>query len=112
MNQVVDLANENFLLHSLLGQETDAEGLLWDDEDAGEAKRRYAMLLLDLEGYSHRSIAWTLHERKAWNLHIKHALKDVFGEVLPSLTVLQIREGNGASCSRPLQRIGRLTRRR
>jgi len=93
LNQVVDLANENFLLHSLLGQETDAEGLLWDDEDGSKEQRRYAMLLLDLEGYSHRSIAWTLHERKAWNLHIKHALKDVFGVVLPGLTVLQIREG-------------------
>lgn len=93
LNQVVDLANENFLLHSLLGQETDGEGLLWDDEDVGVEQRRYAMLLLDLEGYSHRSIVWTLHERKAWNLHIKHALKDIFGVVLSDLVVLQIREG-------------------
>ncbi|WP_068785142.1 response regulator [Paenibacillus phocaensis] len=93
LHQVVDLANENFLLHSLLGQETDGEGLLWDEEDGQMEQRRYSMLLLDLEGYSHRSIVWTLHERKAWNLHIRHALKEIFGELLPDLTVLQIREG-------------------
>ncbi|MGG6309745.1 response regulator transcription factor [Paenibacillus macerans] len=93
LNQVVDLANENFLLHSLLGQETEQEGLLWDEEEGTAEERRYAMLLLDLEGYSHRSIVWTVHERKAWNLHIKHALKDMFAETLAGLTVLQIREG-------------------
>lgn len=93
LNQVVDLANENFLLHSLLGQETDQEDLLWEEEEGVVIRPSYAMLLLDLEGYSHRSINWTLHERKAWNLHIRHALRELFGELLPGMTVLQIREG-------------------
>lgn len=93
LNQAVDLANENFLLHSLLGQETEQDGLVWDEEDEPAEKRRFAMLLVDLEGYSHRSIVWTLHERKAWNLHIKHMIKDLFSQVLAGLTVLQIREG-------------------
>lgn len=109
LNRAVDLANENFLMHSLLGQETEGEGLLWDDEEGGRECRRYAMLLLDLEGYSHRSIVWTLHERKAWNLHIKQALKDIFGEVVPGLAVLQIREGEwcmvfpSPSADRPIE---------
>lgn len=93
LHQVVDLANENFLLHSLLGQETDHEALLWEKEDGVELRPAYAMMLIDLEGYSHRSITWTLHERKAWNLHIRHELRELFGEVLPGMTALQIREG-------------------
>ncbi len=90
--RVASLANENYLLHSLLGQEREEEGVLWDKEESGEWKFR-GVMLLDLEGYAHRSISWTLHERKAWNQHIKNMLKDMFKPIIREYTVLQVREG-------------------
>ncbi|MFD1176220.1 helix-turn-helix domain-containing protein [Paenibacillus puldeungensis] len=93
LSQAVHLANENVLLHTLLGQETERESLLWAEEEGMGEERRYSVMLLDLDGYSYRSITWNSHERKAWNLHIKRTLKDVFGDMMEGLTVLQIREG-------------------
>lgn len=93
LNRVAYLANENYMLHSLLGQETEEEGVLWDEEDGLANKKAYSVLLIDLEGYSHRSISWTVLERKAWNLRIKNMLKDIFSPILKGQTVLQIREG-------------------
>ncbi|GGD57816.1 response regulator [Paenibacillus nasutitermitis] len=93
LNRVADLANENYMLHSLLGQETEKECVLWDEEDGLADKKAYSLLLIDLEGYSHRSISWTVPERKAWNLRIKNMLKDIFNPILQGQTVLQIREG-------------------
>ncbi|MCM3698325.1 response regulator [Paenibacillus macerans] len=93
LDQAKDLAAENFLLHSLLGQETE-NGVLWDDEEGSAEERRYAVLLVDFEGYSHHSLPWSAHERKAWNLQTKHAIQEIFGGVFPAgATVLQIREG-------------------
>ncbi|MGZ7443859.1 response regulator [Paenibacillus sp. TH7-28] len=93
LDQAKDLAAENFLLHSLLGQETE-NGVLWDDEEGSAEERRYTVLLVDFEGYSHHSLPWSAHERKAWNLQTKHAIQEIFGGVFPAgATVLQIREG-------------------
>lgn len=93
LHQARDLAAENFLLHALLGQETD-NGALWEEEEEPAKERRYAVMLLDFEGYSHHSLPWSAHERKAWNLRTKHAIKEIFGGVFPAgATVLQIREG-------------------
>lgn len=93
LNRVASLANENYMLHSLLGQETEEEGVLWDEEERAGERNYRGVLLLDLEGYAHRSISWTLHERKAWNLHIKNLLKDLFKPIIKEYTVLQVREG-------------------
>ncbi|RCX23118.1 two-component system response regulator YesN [Fontibacillus phaseoli] len=93
LNRVASLANENYILHTLLGQEREEEGVLWDEEDGGEESKTRGVLLLDLEGYAHKSISWTLHERKAWNLHIKNLLKEMFASIIKQYTVLQVREG-------------------
>lgn len=92
MNQAVDLANESVLLHALLGQETERDSFLWGEDEAAK-ERKYGTLLIDLDGYSFESISWSIHERKAWNLHIKRKLRDIFGDMIKGLIVLQIREG-------------------
>ncbi|RRJ66497.1 response regulator [Paenibacillus oralis] len=93
LHQAKDLAAENFLLHALLGQETE-NGALWDEEQGPAEERCYVLLLLDFEGYSHHSLPWSAPQRKAWNLRTKHAIKEIFGGVFPAgATVLQIREG-------------------
>ncbi|MEF2964492.1 response regulator [Paenibacillus sp. M1] len=99
LSRVASLANENAMLHSLLGLETGEESEWWDERGEPEGAElpalpeHHGVLLLDLEGYAHRSISWTVHERKAWNLHIKNTLKDIFGAMNEHCTVLQVREG-------------------
>ncbi|MDQ0088250.1 two-component system response regulator YesN [Paenibacillus anaericanus] len=110
LNRVAYLANENYMLHSLLGQETEEEGVLWDEEDGLANEKRYAVLLLDLEGYAHRSISWTAYERKAWNLQIKNMLKDIFSPILKDKTVLQIREGEWCVIFPSPERDSRITK--
>ncbi|WP_068616882.1 response regulator [Paenibacillus tuaregi] len=92
IDQVVHWANENFLLHTLLGQEADKGKLILDEESLLERKD-FAVLVVDIEGYAHQSITWSIHERKAWNLHIKEMLRETFVSMLKEQTVLQIREG-------------------
>ncbi|RXZ83660.1 response regulator [Paenibacillaceae bacterium] len=94
LRRMASWANENYLLHSLLGQEAAEEEALWWEEDAEHAgQESYSVLLFDLEGYTRQSILWPVEERKAWNLHIKTALKDMLSKVLEQYTVLQVREG-------------------
>jgi len=93
LSQVASLANENILLHSLLGQDTVRDEELWQDEDGAVHLDSYAVLLLDMDGYAHESISWTSPERKAWNLEIKLKLKELFLPLLRDYTVLQVREG-------------------
>ncbi|MBP1999407.1 two-component system response regulator YesN [Paenibacillus shirakamiensis] len=102
LTQVVHWANENFLLHTLLGQETDKGDIhLGEDEDVLDRKE-YAILLVDLEGYAHQSITWSVHERKAWNLHMKEMIRETFQPLMKEQTVLQIREGEWCVvCSSP-----------
>lgn len=93
LNRMANLANENNLLHSLLGQETAKEDILWQDEEESDHPHSYAVLLLDMDGYAHESISWPFPERKAWNLDIKQKLKELFLPLLRDFTVLQVREG-------------------
>lgn len=93
LNRVATLASEKYLLHLLLGQETEEESVLWDGEEEAEGRKVHGLLLLDLEGYAFKSMSWSVHERKAWNLHIKNAIKEVFYPITGQGTVLQVREG-------------------
>jgi two-component system response regulator YesN len=92
LTRVASLASENYLLHSLLGQETEEDCVLWNEEEGLANELGYGIVLIDLEGYAHGSISWSPYERKAWNLKIKNILKDVFSSILKG-TILQIREG-------------------
>lgn len=93
LSRVESLANENILIHSLLGQEAVKEDELWQDEEGAGHPDSYAVLLLDMDGYAHESISWPAPERKAWNLEIKLKLKELFLPLLRDYTVLQVREG-------------------
>ncbi|NWL87433.1 MULTISPECIES: response regulator transcription factor [unclassified Paenibacillus] len=93
LSRVASLANENILIHSLLGQEAVKEDELWQDEEGAVHPDSYAVLLLDMDGYAHESISWPAPERKAWNLEIKLKLKELFLPLLRDYTVLQVREG-------------------
>lgn len=93
LNRVATLASEKYLLHLLLGQETEEESVLWDGEEEAEGRKVHGLLLLDLEGYAFKSMSWSVHERKAWNLHIKNAIKEAFYSIAGRGTVLQVREG-------------------
>ncbi|WP_433946321.1 response regulator transcription factor [Paenibacillus sp. SN-8-1] len=92
LNEVILWANENYLLHTLLGQEADKAKMILAEENLVERKN-FAVLLVDLNGYAYKSMTWTNHERKVWNLHIKEKLKDVLGNVLMEMTIVQVREG-------------------
>lgn len=93
LHEVAALINENLMLHALLGQEIDDEVLWWGEEEASYQRTVQGLLLLDLEGYSQHSITWSIQERKTWNLHIKHKLRELFGALIPEHTVVQVREG-------------------
>ncbi|MNS26937.1 putative response regulatory protein [compost metagenome] len=92
LNEVIHWATENYLLHILLGQEADKTKMILDEENLVERKD-FAVLLVDLYGYAYKSMTWTIHERKAWNLHIKEKLKEMLGNLLMEQTVIQVREG-------------------
>lgn len=92
-SRMASMINETYMLHSLLGQETEIEGGWWNEEDVAAGRSHYGILLLDLEGYARRSMSWTIDERKTWNLYIKNLLKNLFVTLVDRYTVLQVREG-------------------
>lgn len=93
LEQTALLFNESYMLQALLGQATD-EGIQWlSDDERGEQHQVKGMLLLDLVNYAQCSLSWSTQERKDWNVHIKRVLSELFKELVPKCTVLQVREG-------------------
>ncbi|WP_028562561.1 response regulator [Paenibacillus pinihumi] len=92
LQEVASRVNETYLLHALLGIEQEPGNALREEEDTAD-EERYGVLLVDLEGYAHQSMMWTIRERKAWNLRLTTVLKDMLAPLMREYTVLQVREG-------------------
>lgn len=87
---VIQWANEHFLSQLLAGHgflgEVDSE------EDEFLVSQRYAVVLVDLEGYARASVLWEAKLRLELNRRIKKLLRNVF-PASSGLNVLQLREG-------------------
>jgi len=93
-DRIAYLANENYLLHSLLGQSSKEEHPLWSEEEGWVDELDYYMYLVDVNEYAYASIQWSVTDRKDWNKKIRRKLKSLLDEwQTTEATVLQIREG-------------------
>lgn len=93
-DRIAYLANENYLLQSLLGQSYKEEHPLWSEDEEWVDELSYFMYLVDVNEYAYASVQWTVANRKDWNKKIRKKLKMMLDErQAKEAAVLQIREG-------------------
>jgi two-component system response regulator YesN len=92
-DKVAHLAYEKILYDVLMGLSTVGEHHLLplDEQDADDLI--FTCLLVDIEGYSQKSLHWTDQERKLWNFAVGNVLKEALLPFQLKYSALQIREG-------------------
>lgn len=92
MKRMVGLAHEKMMFDVLMGFTADVPRYLAAEDERG-AELRYALIVVDLDGYAQRTVSWTEQERKLWNFAVRNVLQEAIpGQELHYIAV-QMRQG-------------------
>lgn len=91
--KMIDLAYEKMMFDVLMGYSRGDANYFISDDDERIEDIEYVVMVIDLDHYSEKSIAWNDNERKLWNFAVTNVLQDALSEFQLKYAVLQTREG-------------------
>ncbi|WP_055107649.1 response regulator [Paenibacillus ihumii] len=93
LKKMIGLAQEKMMFDVLMGFADDVPRY-WAAEGEPGSELRYAMFLVDLDGYAQRTVSWTEQERKLWNFAVRNVLQEAIPDREPhEYVVVQMRQG-------------------
>ncbi|MFD3258681.1 response regulator [Paenibacillus lentus] len=92
MKRMVGLAHEKMMFDVLMGFTADVPRYLAAEDERGD-ELRYALILVDLDGYAQRTVSWTEQERKLWNFAVRNVLQEAIPGQELQYVVVQMRQG-------------------
>ncbi|MCD1258303.1 response regulator [Paenibacillus athensensis] len=92
-NQAFRVAYEKLLFDVLMDYSTVLPKTVLPTDELDLEGMSYIVCLVDVDGYSQKSLSWKEEERKLWNFAVRNVLQEQIAADSPRSAVLQIREG-------------------
>jgi len=92
-NQAFRVAYEKLLFDVLMNYSTVLPKTVLPTDELDLERMSYIVCLVDVDGYSQKSLLWTEKERKLWNFAVRNVLQEQIAADSPRSAVLQVREG-------------------